>query len=289
MSGITQERMNVDFGPSPVPRDPQRARIGNALKNPSKHFAQYQRVDMSHPERNDKNQQIGYLIHAHCWVLLDHVIGHELIERNLRIFLNAITKFWKENHALWNPLLLDDDYDGTFYPIHQRLRETPQTTENNYIKMECVDTLQNPVIVPEIRALINQTVRACFENDDRSARPRQTVAFDVPLEIAMMIVNVIYDNIYYNQASIYDLRNMLTAFQWRLPNSYWQSRCKKYLIFEFDELIRNNQTVDWQFLCLRTEELFLKDGWYDGGGLKNRGRILQLLQGLKKIFLEMRE
>lgn len=277
--------MNCNFGPSPVPRDPQKARIGNALKNPSKYFAKYRCVDMLHPERDDKNRQIGYIIHAHCWVLLDRVIGHELIEGNLRVFLNAIRQFWNENHALWDLIQVEDGYVDTFYPVHRRLREMPQTTENNQTKR--VDTFQNPAIVPEIQALINQAVRGCPEKDDHPVRSQHAVAFDLSLEIVIMIVNIIYDNIYYKQSNICDLRNMLTAFQWRLSDSYWQGRCKKDLIFEFDDLIQNNQTVDWQLLTLGTEELFLKDDWYDEGGLKNRGRTLQLLQGLKRIFLKM--
>lgn len=114
------------------------------------------------------------------------------------------------------------------------------------------------------------------------------MALDFPLEIAVMIVNTMYDSIYYNQAGIQDIRNMLTTFQWRLPDSYWRSRCLKDLIFEFDDLLKK-QKVGWQFLRLGTEELLLKDDWYDEGGLKNRGRFLQLLQGQKRIFLKMLE
>lgn len=82
-----------------------------------------------------------------------------------------------------------------------------------------------------------------------------------------MIVNIMYNDIYYSQASIDDIQNMLIAFQWRLPDSYWQSRCNRDLIFELDDLIRSrNQKVNWQFLCLGIEKLFLMDGWYDNGG-----------------------
>lgn len=152
-----------------------------------------------------------------------------------------------------------------------------------------VDTSENPVIVPEIQALINRAIQDHSENDS-TRRSQHAAAFDTPPEIAVMVVNTIYDDIYYSQASIDDLRNMLIAFQWKLPDSYWQSRSKKDLIFEFDDLIQsNNSMVDWQFLCLGTEELFLRDGWYDNGGLKNRGRTFKLLRGLKRVFIEMIE
>lgn len=63
------------------------------------------------------------------------------------------------------------------------------------------------------------------------------------------------------------------------------------LFFEFGDLIRtnNNDKVDWQYLCLATEELLLAPDWYDKGGLKNRSRILRLLKGIENTFSSMLE
>lgn len=301
LSGISQLRLSCYSQPDPIPRDPQKARIGDVTKIPSngKGFDRFLHVNMQRPELNDRNGLLGYMVHAHCWVLLDRVIGHALIKGNLKIFVDAIQNFWMKNRALWNHMQFDYNYDDPFYSARKHLRETSQFTGcpcrgRPRIEHECeidpiryVDMTKNPVIVPEIQSLINRAVRD-HSKDDVLRRPQQAIVFDIPLEIAMMTVNIMYNDIYYSQASIDDLRNMLTAFRWKLPDSYWKRRCKKDLIFEVDDLIRSrNQTIDWQFLCLGIEELLLTDGWYDNGGLKNCGRTLKLLKGLKGVFLKM--
>lgn len=90
-------------------------------------------------------------------------------------------------------------------------------------------------------------------------------------------------------ASIEDTRNMLSAFRWNIPASYWQNRCRKDLIIEFKQLMSNDTSVDWQFLCLGSKELLLNHRWYDRSGLKNRERILPLLEGMKRDFLVLLE
>lgn len=84
---------------------------------------------------------------------------------------------------------------------------------------------------------------------------------------------------------------MPSAFQWKVPDTYWQRRCNKDLIFEFDDLIMSKKkgVIDWQFLCLGIEELLVNYDWYYSSGLRNRGRTLQLLQRIKGIFLSMLE
>ncbi|KAK2755790.1 hypothetical protein FQN54_005940 [Arachnomyces sp. PD_36] len=289
VAGIAQHRIAHSFGP--VPRDPQKARIGHGLEmfDHLGEVDQFLLADMFLPELSDRQGLLGYLVHAHCWVLVDRVIGLKLVERELRLFVEAIRQFWKEKHDLWGLLRININYEDAFYPAYNRLRKTRQIAASSGRRnlKRCVDTSKNPVIVPELQTLINRAVSGHSTNDYVPLRSQHAAVFDVPLEIAMMIVGILYKYIYYSQASINDLRNMLTAFQWKLPDSYWQSRCKKDLIFEVDDLIRSNdQAVDWQFLCLGIEELLLKKGWYDYGGLKNRGRTLHLLQGIKNIFLE---
>ncbi|KAK2757026.1 hypothetical protein FQN54_004995 [Arachnomyces sp. PD_36] len=282
VSGITQNGACNDV--DPVPRDPQKARIGYTRKSNSRDFAQFQLVDMLNPEEgNDRNRQIGYMVHAACWVLLDRVIGHSLVEANLRIFLNALKQFWKENSTLWRYIPPD--------PCCSRLViEEQQVGEHGQVKRcleKAADVWENPLVVPEIRSLIDQAVRGHSKKGNHPPQLQQPAIFDIPLEIAIMIVNTIYDDVDFGQANIDDMRNMLMAFRWTLPDSYWQSRCKKDLIFEYEDLMNSdNQLVDWQLICLGTEELFLKDGWYEKGGLKNRHRTLSLLQGIRAVFLE---
>lgn len=129
IAGITQHRMTRNFEPDPVPRDPQKAHLGNTAKMPRKGFVRFLLVNMLQPERSDKNGLLGYLIHAHCWVLLDRVIGHKLVEQKLGIFADAIKRFWKENRVLWTHDRFDYNYDDPFYPLQNRLRKKSSITE----------------------------------------------------------------------------------------------------------------------------------------------------------------
>lgn len=157
VTGISQIRMTHTSNPDPVPSDPQKARIDNPLKIPSnlKGFDRYLLVNMPRPELSDKDGLLAYEVHAHCWVLLDRVIGHELIEQKLKIFLHAVQQFWKKNRALWNYDQFDDNYDDPFYPVQNRLRETSEILEYVHCEGDLardVDMTKNPVVVPEIQA-----------------------------------------------------------------------------------------------------------------------------------------
>ncbi|KAL1965399.1 hypothetical protein VTN77DRAFT_5836 [Rasamsonia byssochlamydoides] len=58
-----------------------------------------------------------------------------------------------------------------------------------------------------------------------------------------------------------DILNMLDASQWQIPDSYWHARFPKEVILEFEDLLSID--LDWQYLCLRAEDLFKtsrKDG-----------------------------
>ena len=185
-------------------------------------------------------------MHPHCWVLLDRVIGHELVEMSLKRFLKAIEQFWQGNSKLFlaDEDQFDRDYDDPFHSLRNRLEETPEPIENGGIRenlFKQVDTWRDPVNVPEIQALVEQAV----QQNPRDDHECSLVALDVPLEIAVMIVDMIYNSIDYNQESIIDTRNLLSAFQWKLPDSYWQNRCKRDSVFEFEDLIMsNNKAVD---------------------------------------------
>jgi len=80
-----------------------------------------------------------------------------------------------------------------------------------------------------------------------------------------------------------DILNILVAFkwQWQIPDLYWRSRFPKDILFEFDEIITSKKELDWQYLCLRAEELL-----ETCHGLRNRRRIMRVLEGTKSVFLQ---
>lgn len=224
-------------------------------------------ANMLGPDQNMGNgEQIGYPVHAHCWVLLDHIIGSKLVEVNLKTFVKALKQFWQANSEIWN------------LRVSYELENGLPNTSDDQDCMRFVDTGGNPAIVPEIQLLIEQATHIPPRDDCPQQRLQQSVASQIPLEIAILIIETI------SRISTKDTENVLSAFGWRLPDRYWQSRCKKDLIFEFDYLIQADKPVDWQYLCLRAEEV-LKDHY----ALKSRDRILRLLRRIKEVFLNMLE
>lgn len=256
-----------------VPRDPRKARIGNARwQNPVRAACtRFRPVDMLNPDKNKTAEQIGYTIHAHCWILVNRVIGIGLVETNLKIFVKAVERFWMENLELWNL----DPFDDESIPVPDRPVRAASSDEPSA-------TWGNPAIVPEIQGIIEQATRI-LHTHCHSQRMWSSVVSQVPLEIAIQIADMA------KLASITDMRNMLAAFEWRLPDSYWQSCCQMDLIFEYDDLRKTNNPVDWQFLGLATGELLEDPKWYNKSGLRTRRRTFQLLGQIKSVFLNLLE
>lgn len=195
---------------TPVPHNPQKARIGDAKKNPNPLFAHFHMANMLQQDRNrEKGRQVGYTVHAHCWVLVDRVIGHELMERSLGVFVKAVEKIWKRNSHIWGLSQFDDDYDDdsfyTFPAIQERFGRTHSIRK--------VDLWLNPVNVPEIHRLIERAIRNGPKDDSstllfspslQQQNQSESSFIQIPLEIAVLIVDTIYEDDSYGQASIQD-------------------------------------------------------------------------------------
>lgn len=112
------------------------------------------------PDLNTQNpRQTGYIIHTHCWLLLDRVIGRQFIEGNLRIFVRAVEQLWRESSHLWELDRFDEDYDDPFHPRRSRASSAPQIAESEHTwsgTFKRVDTFVDSVNEPEIQALIEQ-------------------------------------------------------------------------------------------------------------------------------------
>lgn len=164
---------------------------------------------------------LGYAVHAHCWVLVERAIGRTLVESNLQVFKQALLQFWDEQEDGIGDLVCpepDPEDTNSFNPMSSAVRY------NLY-----GGRYRNPANVPEIRRLVEQATQTDIHDGPCHQRPSGLP--QVPLEIAMMIVDAIYYDNNYNAARIEDTQNLLVAFQWTLPDTYWQSRCYKDLIF----------------------------------------------------------
>lgn len=228
--------------------------------------------------------QIGYPIHAHCWVLVDRIIGFGLVEVNKKIFLKAIKQFWTENPRLWlrapwRNCGYEVDSDPDPVPDFSGYTSEPESESH---EPYALPVWENPVIVPRVQEIIEQaTLSQKTESNSRQSPP--SVVSQIPLDIAIQIVE------FTKRASTTDTRNLLAAFRWRLPDNYWKSCCNMDLIFEYDDLQKTNIRVDWQIIGLATEELMEDPDWERNTGLGTRRWIFHQLEQIKTRFLDFLE
>jgi hypothetical protein len=77
-----------------------------------------------------------------------------------------------------------------------------------------------------------------------------------------------------------DILNMRSSLYLHIEESYWRSRTPKMSVFELQDVPQ--ESLDWEFLCPRLEQLSLS------GILRNRRRILRILEGTKDVFEKLR-
>lgn len=283
ITGIGQESM-------PAPADYSKA----CLWAPPRHNVRMCRTcdfpfDVMRVNISGQIHQLGYTCHAGCWVLMGRILERALVEANLAVFTRALDQFWSENMEDMNysRMTVDERYhDYRYYhPIIDNLTRVAQPVSRD----------QDPVNIPEIRDLIDQHTTRDVDvdvvdgngNGNCSQYQKLSGIAQVPVEIAMMIVDAIYYNKDYGLRGVRDTRNLLIASQWALPCTYWQRRCKCGFIFEVGDLIKEGVSVDWPSLCLGLEELLLDHNWYAKSALRNRGRVLRIMNGIKEVFVDM--
>lgn len=71
---------------------------------------------------------------------------------------------------------------------------------------------------------------------------------------------------------------MRQALEWPVGDSYWRSRIPETFVFELEDV--EEERLDWEYLCPRLEQLLAS---FDP--LKNRQRIMRVLQGTRDIFI----
>lgn len=80
----------------------------------------------------------------------------------------------------------------------------------------------------------------------------------------------------YTPSDVRDTRNMLLAFRWTVPKSFWIVRVDGSLIFEL-ALLKETGSTGWQSLCLDLMPLLCDEERYIVSGLANRAPVLWLI------------
>lgn len=220
-------------------------------------------------------------MHPHCWLLVDRFLGHGIVKQNLPAFVQAIKQFWRDKKALWR----SDPFHGTSqYPCYDTA--APWIKEHSPVPRPYIYKTthipMSPLIIRDIQKLIAMATQEHQNSLGYAVRLRSIVY--IPIEIKMMIIDTIHQTRPPCYEKIQDIRSVLEAFQWKLPDSYWQRLCNPRLVFEVQDLIDSGTQVDWAYFCLGLHELLSQKDWYCERGLYFRGRILNLIESIRGSF-----
>ncbi|KAH8432746.1 uncharacterized protein LDX57_010373 [Aspergillus melleus] len=260
------------------------ALIHGDVKSSSRWHVKWERADPFSSNKTCPKSFWGYPIHAHCWMLLDRFMGHGLLMQNLGLFVQALQRYWGEHKTEWGfaymcPRTTGHREDYSKWVRKLRVGATDQHNCRTHFP-------GNPFRIPAIQTLVSQFSRDA--DTDRQVSSAFSFMNILP-EIAMMIVDTIYECHPPSIERINDIRNMLEAFGWVLPTSYWTSRFNPEIFFEIDDLINSRKDINLPNLVLGLEEIMLDEDWFCKSGLYNRGRILKLISGIKEHFLQLLE
>lgn len=242
---------------------------------------------------NSKNENLyprGHVVHAHCWILIERIIGPEA-ENNLELLLKICRERFHQN-----------PYDIHEYRDPETNEPTSQPTTRWWNPMQSLSSLdsdvskdprqsiplRDPLNIPEIERLINHSAQnkarevtkrksrkwSCFVTDSSSLsteRLRSSWYYQVT-ELSCELVFLILDNLSCHT----DIRNALVAFNWKVPEVYWKSRMPTNLIFELQG--EQRLELDWKFLCLGIRRLM------EQPNLQNRKRVIELIEEIRRRF-----
>ncbi|KAJ5701125.1 hypothetical protein N7488_008673 [Penicillium malachiteum] len=221
-------------------------------------------------------ENLGYTLHAHCWVILGHLLGKEqfgAIEKLPGEAFRAAKQYWLQSLSdpkepcaqKWN---LD-----TSQVDHYRYHGYNSPYDPPY-KHGCA-IYRKPWVVPEVQTAIELA-------QDRGNIKRTCSVSGLPLDIWLLVVEDICP-VKYTRLEVTNLRNMYSVFSFNLPEFFWGRRSQRELsfFFELDLLTKDEcDSLDWQFLFLCLVELLSDEKWFPSGGLANRDRVLKPIKGI---------
>ncbi|KAL3454263.1 hypothetical protein BJX65DRAFT_302048 [Aspergillus insuetus] len=281
---------NREYAPV-VPTDSSRARLSGRPKHDNDWNTEFYPTPLFQGESATEweGKQYGYAMHAHCWLLL---------ERNLEVFCIALRILWnfREYTFNWQVLLKhgtnNECFDQGIFGVRKMEfvggdRSTGgHPDRSSEWPLEPWHTSGSPYAVREIQTVISNATQSAATRIPKARLCRkppfttaqsQSLVTQLPLDIILEILDVIYYSSPPCFARINDTRNILEAFHWHVPDTYWIKRCNPYLIIEVKDLRASGTPVHWANLCLGIEGLFIDPNWYCQSGLRKRKEILEFV------------
>ncbi|KAJ5522139.1 hypothetical protein N7527_006254 [Penicillium freii] len=239
-------------GPCQLPKDPTGAGIDGRARTRNKKgiFEKFYPAKMGRQPSQYKGKRLGFIVHAHCWVLFGRALGVMPTEIKLSKFIRSFRNHWRR-----------EKLDGLEDPDIDSIKPNQALSS---LQFSC-DIYQNPLVIPALqeairRATIGHSISSRFSK--------------LPVEITILISELICPADYALD-DVENMRSMLVAFQWNLPDWFWQRRLREDLFFELDVLRKSSSPVNWQMLQLDLMALVSDHTWYATSGLANRERILR--------------
>lgn len=213
-----------------------------------------------------KGKRLGFIIHAHCWVLFSRAIKISPTEIKLEKFIKACRSHWRKSKL---EILVDYNASLSMSRPNQAIQE---------LEFEC-DIYQNPVIIPALQEVIIHAIERPFATTSR-------VYFNkLPTEVNFLISEWVCP-IDYTSDNVRNMRNMLLAFRWDLPDWFWLRRLSEDFFFELDILRKSSSPppsqMNLQILRLDVMRLTFDRTWYPHCGLANRQRIHRNIVAIKR-------
>jgi hypothetical protein len=203
--------------------------------------------------------------------------GAARIEANLDVFVQAAQHFWQKDR-------LRDTHDyQTRWSIPHEIPSDSDSPSPSYCEVQkrALRNLraeyQNPLFVLKLEEAIQR-------NRIRGKVHLHVGLGNFPLDLVILIIDTVIPA-KYTAIEVQNARNSLEAFQWTLPDGYWQKRCDSNLLFQVKKLEKTKTQVDWQALGLDLMSLLVKDEFTSG--LRNRERVLLFMDYIKRRFIEL--
>lgn len=232
--------------------------------------------------RRYRDKNIGYLFHSHCWEVLGHLLGHEVIEKKLGKVIRSVRKYWFKRTLRYMELSSDEmlgtwDMDS-FFRAHV-YDEVAYAKYQEYA-FGC-DIHISPWVVPEVQNIIN--LARAQRTDWKSSHFNK-----LPLEICLLVLEDICP-LDFTQCDVQCTRNMLSVFALDVPEFFWRSRLQtnRDLFFEVD-CITDHDSLDWQYLWLGLMDLLADHTWFISSGLATRKRALRSIKPIVSHFKSLR-
>ncbi|KAK2760821.1 hypothetical protein FQN54_002059 [Arachnomyces sp. PD_36] len=247
-----------------APKDPNIACLGDARRN----SWTLPITPVQHPLTTDftsfrPGPFDGYVMHSRCWDIIELQLGPAAASR-LDLIASSLVGMWQDivsGKSEGNTGLEGVDPYPWYYDF-----------DNDLARPE-------PLYINQVDELLYDCRRLLKTRFSRTTKNLLTFKYNLPQEIQYLITGYL---------RLFDIYNMLTAFDETFPVSFWEKRVPLDLLFEFKKIFSENghNTLLWAYVAT---EIYRRCLLSPCTGMLNRRRILDKITPLKKRVLEAME